>query len=92
MSAPVQPGEVEGYVVPLHRSLTEPILLAGAPRLLAICNGTVAAVLGLGLQVWWLGLLLWLVGHSLAAWAASVDRQWPAVLSRHLPYRALLDV
>jgi type IV secretory pathway TrbD component len=31
---------VEGYFAPVHRSLTEPILLAGAPRAFAILNGT----------------------------------------------------
>ena len=40
---------VPGYEVVLHRSLTEPILLAGAPRSFAILNGTLAASIGLGL-------------------------------------------
>ena len=44
MSAPV-----DGFEVPLHRSLTEPILLGGAPRALAIVNGTLAAAVGIGL-------------------------------------------
>jgi type IV secretion system protein VirB3 len=39
---------IEGFEVPLHRSLTEPILLGGAPRTLAIANGTLALSLGLG--------------------------------------------
>ena len=39
-----------GFEVPLHRSLTEPILLGGAPRTVAIANGTLAAAVGLGLQ------------------------------------------
>ena len=30
----------DGFEVPLHRSLTEPILLGGAPRTVAIANGT----------------------------------------------------
>ncbi len=38
-----------GFEVPLHRSLTEPILLGGAPRTVAIANGTLAAAVGLGL-------------------------------------------
>ena len=50
---------IEGFEVPLHRSLTEPILLGGAPRAIAIVNGTIAAALGLGLQLWLAGLLLW---------------------------------
>jgi type IV secretion system protein TrbD len=70
--------------VPLYRSLTEPILLAGAPRSLAILNGTMAAALGLGLQMWLGGLLLWLAGHSLAVLAARYDPQFAEVLPRHL--------
>ncbi len=41
-----------GFEVPLHRSLTEPILMGGAPRTVAITNGTLAAAVGLGLQLW----------------------------------------
>ena len=37
------PSEVPGFAVPLHRSLTEPILLGGAPRAIAIAVGTLAA-------------------------------------------------
>ena len=40
-----------GFEVPLHRSLTEPVLLAGAPRSFTILNGTLAAAIGLGLVV-----------------------------------------
>ena len=43
---------VEGFEVPLHRSLTEPIFLAGAPRTVAIVNGTLAAAVGIGLHLW----------------------------------------
>src|SRR5690606_25984873 len=64
MSAPDE--VVAGFEVPLHRSLSEPILLGGAPRAVAIANGTLAAAVGLGLQLWIPGLVLWLVGHSLA--------------------------
>ena len=50
---------IEGFETPLHRALVEPILLGGAPRSVAIVNGTVAAALGLGLQQWIAGLVLW---------------------------------
>ena len=43
---------VHGFVAPVHRALTEPILLGGAPRAVAILNGTLAAALGLGLRLW----------------------------------------
>jgi len=81
-----------GFEVPLHRALTEPILLGGAPRTVAIANGTLAAAVGLGLQLWLVGLALWLVGHSLAVWGARVDPRFMPVFARHLKHRALLDV
>ena len=77
-----------GFEVPLHRSLTEPILLAGAPRNIAILNGTVAAALGLGLQMWLAGILVWAVGHSLSVFAAKRDPAFAAVLIRHLRQKA----
>ena len=67
--------DLPGFEVPLHRSLTEPILLGGAPRTVAIANGTLAAAVGLGLQLWIPGVVLWIVGHSLAVWGARVDPQ-----------------
>ena len=68
--------DLPGFEVPLHRSLTEPILLGGAPRTVAIANGTLAAAVGLGLQLWIPGAVLWIVGHSLAVWGARVDPQF----------------
>jgi len=62
-----------GFAAPVHRALTEPMLLAGAPRAIALVNGTLAAALGLGLRLWLAGLLVWLVGHGLAVWAARHD-------------------
>lgn len=76
---------------PVHRSLTEPILLAGAPRAVAIVNGTLAAAVGIGLQLWLPGLLLWGIGHSLAVWGAKRDPQFMDVFSRHLKHKPLLD-
>ena len=75
---------IEGFEAPLHRALTEPILLGGAPRAIAIVNGTVAAAIGLGLQQWIAGLVLWIVGHTLAVFAAKRDPDFAAVLVRHL--------
>lgn len=83
-------GSIEGFEIPLHRALTEPILLAGAPRAIAILNGTIAAALGLGLQMWLAGVLMWIVGHSLAVFAAKRDPDFAAVLVRHLRQKAWL--
>src|SRR3546814_7743824 len=58
-------GDIEGFEAPMHRALAEPILPGGAPRAIAIVNGPVAAALGLGLQHWVAGIVLWGVGHRL---------------------------
>ena len=79
---------VPGFEVPLHRALTEPILLGGAPRTVAIVNGTAAAALGLGLQMWVAGIVLWVLGHSLAVFAAKRDPDFAPVLARHLRQKA----
>jgi type IV secretion system protein VirB3 len=82
---------IEGFEAPIHRALAEPILLGGAPRVIAIVNGTVAAALGLGLQQWIAGLILWAVGHTLAVFAAKRDPEFAAVLARHLRQRGHLS-
>ncbi len=84
--------DVPGFVVPVHRALTEPILLGGAPRAIAILNGTLAAALGLGLRLWLVGLLLWAVGHATAVWAARRDPLFADVGRRHLRIPSHLSV
>ncbi|EKF39854.1 putative conjugal transfer TrbD transmembrane protein [Nitratireductor indicus C115] len=81
---------IEGFEVSVHRSLTEPILLGGAPRAVAILNGTVAAAIGLGMQQWIAGLLLWIAGHTLAVFAARRDPDFASVLVRHLRQKGWL--
>jgi type IV secretion system protein VirB3 len=78
---------IEGFEIPVHRALTEPILLGGAPRAVAILNGTLAAAIGLGLQQWIAGLGLFVAGHTLAVFAARRDPDFLSVLARHLRQR-----
>ena len=73
---------MEGFVIPLHRSLTEPILLGGVPRNVAIIIGTFAAAIGLGLQLWFVGG---------AVMAAKKDPQFMDVLMRHIRHKSYLD-
>lgn len=80
-------GEVPGFFAPVHRALAEPILLGGAPRAIAIFIGTLAAALGLGLQQWIAGLVVWAVGHSVAVMAAKRDPDFAPVLLRHIKQR-----
>ena len=83
---------VPGFVAPVHRALTEPILMGGAPRAVAILNGTLAAALGLGLRLWIAGLLLWIIGHAAAVWAAKRDPMFVEVVRRHLRIPGHLSV
>uniref|UniRef100_A0A2A4Z6E4 Conjugal transfer protein n=1 Tax=OCS116 cluster bacterium TaxID=2030921 RepID=A0A2A4Z6E4_9PROT len=82
---------MEGFVIPLHRSLTEPILLGGVPRNVAIIIGTLAAAIGLGLQLWLVGVAIWLIGHGGAVMAAKKDSQFMDVLMRHIRHKSYLD-
>ena len=77
-------GQIPGFEAPVHRALTEPILMGGAPRSIAIVNGTLAAALGVGLRLWIAGLLIWFVGHMFAVWAAKRDADFVEVVRRHL--------
>jgi type IV secretion system protein VirB3 len=79
-------GAIAGFYAPVHRALTEPILLGGAPRAVAIVNGTLAAAIGLGLRLWIVGGLIWLIGHIAAVWAAKRDAAFVDVVRRHLRY------
>ncbi len=82
---------LDGFEVPLHRSLTEPIFMAGAPRAVAIVNGTLAAAVGIGLRLWLVGIALGLVGHVLAVWGAKADPQFMNVFARHVKHKPFLE-
>jgi type IV secretion system protein VirB3 len=71
---------VPGFTVPVHRALTEPILLGGAPRAIAIMNGTLAGAVGLGLRLWLVGIAIWAIGHF-----AAVGGQARSALRRGRP-------
>lgn len=80
----------EGFKIPLHRSLTEPVLMGGSPRSLAILNGTIAAALGLGLRLWLAGIVYWLVAHGLSVYAAKRDPHFLQTLMRHIRHKGFL--
>lgn len=82
----MEPDSIPGFTAPVHRALIEPILLGGAPRTVAIVNGTLAAAIGLGLRLWIAGGIFWLVGHLTAVWAAKRDPAFVDVVRRHLRY------
>jgi type IV secretion system protein VirB3 len=82
---------MDGFEIPLRRSLTEPILLGGAPRSAAILIGTLAAALALGLRLWIPGLLVWIAGHAGSVMAAKADPDFMSVAVRALRHRAHLS-
>ena len=82
---------IEGFEAPIHGSLGQRILLGGAPRGLAIVNGTIAAAMGLGLQQWIAGFILWALGHTLMLFAAKRDPDFAPVLARHLRQKGELS-
>lgn len=85
-------GLIPGFTVPVHRALTDQMLLGGAPRGLAIANGTLAGAIGLGLRLWLVGLVLWGIGHALSVWAAKRDPQFVDVARRHMRFPNYLKV
>lgn len=87
-----QTEDVAGFIIPVHRSLTEHILLGGAPRAIAILNGTLAGAIGLGLRLWLVGMAIWAIGHFTAVWAAKRDPLFVEVGRRHLRIPAYLAV
>ena len=83
--------DISGFSIPVHRSLTEPILMGGAPRGAAILNGTIAAALGLGLQIWVLGIAYWMIAHGICVFAAKRDPKFLEVLIRHVRHKGYLS-
>ena len=83
--------EKEQRISAIHRSLTQPILLAGAERPLAIANWITAAALIFGGGLHWytvaVGAFLLTVGHWALVQAAKFDPQLSQVYIRHIRYQ-----
>ena len=74
---------MEGFEIPIHRSLTQPILIAGVPREMAIINTTFAAAFVIGLHSFSalpVGVLLHFVSFRLA----KQDVLFFATFRRHI--------
>ena len=78
--------EAEGFEIPIHRSLTEQILMGGVPRAVAIINGTVAAAFGIGLQSLYV-LPVSLVIHLAAVLMTKRDPQFFDCFKRHIKHK-----
>lgn len=74
---------MEGFEVPIHRSLTQPIMIGGIPREIAILNGTITAALVLGMHSFF-GLPLGLVIHLASLALSKRDPQFFATFRRQI--------
>jgi type IV secretion system protein TrbD len=74
---------MEGFEVPIHRSLTQTIMIAGVPREIAIVNGTLTSAIVLGMHSF-LGLPVGLAIHLLAAAISKRDPQFFATFRRQI--------
>ena len=82
---------MEGFEIPIHRSLSEQILMGGVPRTIALLNGTMVAALGLGLH----SLMAFPVGiliHLLALAATRTDPHFFSCFRRHVKQKDLYTV
>jgi len=81
----------DGFEIPANLSLTQPMLMGGVPRPFAIINGTTAAALTLGLQLWWLGIPLGLALHLGAVLLTKTDPHWFDVFKRQVKLPKYLE-
>jgi len=81
----------EGFEIEVHGSLSEPVTLAGIPRMPAVLIGTLTAILALGLQTPWIGLPLGTLLYGVAVWMTKRDPHVFDILRRHLRQPAYLD-
>lgn len=77
---------IPGFEIPIHRSLTERILLAGVPREAALLNATFTAAFVFGLQYWY-ALPVGIGLHWLALRLTRRDSRFFDVLRRALRFR-----
>ena len=83
--------DVEGFEIAFHSSLSEPVTIAGVPRMIAVLNGTLTAVLALGLQVPLIGIPLGLAIHGACYWLNKRDPYFFDALGRHIRQKPYLD-
>ena len=72
----------EGFTIPIHRSLTTPIMLGGLPRKIAILNGTLIIAFVVGAHNLW-SLPVGILSHLILLALHRRDPQILAVLKRN---------
>ena len=82
---------IEGFQVPIHRALTQPILIGGAPREFAILNATAGATFLFGFHSL-LGVPLVLILQTVAVILTKQDPLFLETFRRHLNHRPYYEV
>lgn len=77
---------IEGFQIPIHNSLTQPILIGGAPREFAILNATLGTALLFGLHSI-LGVPLVIITHTVAVMLTKKDPMFLETFKRHLNHK-----
>lgn len=72
----------EGFSIPIHRSLTMPVMLGGLPRKIAILNGTLIISFVIGAHNLWI-LPVGILSHLILLALHRRDPQILAVLKRN---------
>ena len=72
----------EGFSIPIHRSLTTPVMLGGLPRKIAILNGTLIISFVIGAHNLWI-LPVGILSHLILLALHRRDPQILAVLKRN---------
>jgi type IV secretion system protein TrbD len=75
--------EPEGFRIPIHRSLTEPVMLGGIPRNIAIANGVAIVAFVMGAHNLWI-LPLGIVSHLILVALHRGDKQILTILKRNV--------
>ncbi len=80
----------DGLEVPLHRSIVEPMLLAGLPRTVALVLWTVVGALAFGLRQLWV-LPVGIVLHLVCAAVTKADVHFFDIVGMALRIQKRLD-
>lgn len=71
----------QGYQITIHKSLTEPIMMGGVPRNMAIVNATIGAAFGIGGKTWYV-IPIFIFLHICLRAAHKKDHQYLYCLAR----------
>ena len=73
----------DGFYVPIHKSLTEPMLMAGVPRDFCLVNATLGFAVGI-MSAAYPVLILNFLAHIIAVAFTKKDPQFFDCLKRHI--------